>query len=78
MPPVRLLHEITVVVADIVERQAGRIRRATRRAAQSRQCHVARTLDDDLNIAAALLECAGAAALCQAAVLVADTLERQR
>jgi len=73
----RALCQRAVVVGDVVERQAGRVRRAALGAAKSAQGHGAGAIGRDLDIAAALLEATRAASLRQAAVLVADTLECQ-
>jgi hypothetical protein len=73
-----LLLQIAVVVADVVERQAGCDGAAAGGAAERAQGHVRAVVDQDLDVAAALLERARAAALGELAVLVADALQRQR
>ena len=72
-----LLGEIAVVIADVVKRHASRGGRAGRGAALRCQQYVG-SVDDDADIAAAMLERARPATLLQLAVLVADALQRQR
>src|SRR5215471_10180073 len=73
-----MLDQRSVVVGDVVERQAGRRRTAAGGAAERAQEGVRAVVDQDQNVAAALLERAWAGALGELAVLVADALQHQR